>query len=156
MRRKDREITDPGRIAEIMDDCACCRIGFNDNGQIYIVPLNFGYRKKNGRYVFYFHGAGEGRKIGLIRQNPQVGFEMDTGYCLHTADTACGHSARFQSIIGNGTVSLADGAEEKKDGLLAVMEHATGRSDWEFTENMTEKVCVFKLEVESMSCKEHA
>ncbi len=155
MRRKDREVTDPDKIGEIIDSCTCCRIGFNDNGQVYIVPLNFGYRKKENRYVFYFHGAKEGRKIGLIRQNPQVGFEMDTNYRLHRADTACGHSAGFQSVIGNGTVHIVEDADEKKMGLLAVMEHNTGRSDWEFNEKMVEGVCVFKLEAETLSCKEH-
>ena len=43
MRRKDREVTDRGMIHEIIDRCMCCRIGFNDEGQVYIVPLSFGY-----------------------------------------------------------------------------------------------------------------
>lgn len=155
MRRKDREITDPDKTAEIIDSCTCCRIGFCDEGQVYIVPLNFGYEKKEGRYVFYFHGAKEGRKYDLLRKNPYVGFEMDTNYRLHTADIACGHSAGFQSVIGNGTAGIVEDTEEKKKGLLAVMEHNTGRSDWEFDEKALEKVCVFKLEAETLSCKEH-
>lgn len=28
MRRKDREVTDKERIAAIIKDCHCCRIGF--------------------------------------------------------------------------------------------------------------------------------
>ena len=43
MRRKDREITDEAKIDEIISRCNCCRIGFNDSGEVYIVPLNFGY-----------------------------------------------------------------------------------------------------------------
>ena len=43
MRRKDREVTDEARIDEIISRCNCCRIGFNDSGEVYIVPLNFGY-----------------------------------------------------------------------------------------------------------------
>ena len=43
MRRKDREVTDEARIDEIISRCTCCRIGFNDSGEVYIVPLNFGY-----------------------------------------------------------------------------------------------------------------
>lgn len=60
MRRKDREITDPERIRDIVERCACCRIGFYDNGEVYIVPLNFGYEIGEHGYVFYFHGAAEG------------------------------------------------------------------------------------------------
>lgn len=35
MRRKDRQITDSSRIQGIIDQCTCCRIGFNDNGEVY-------------------------------------------------------------------------------------------------------------------------
>ena len=83
MRRKDREVTDPGRIADVISRCACCRIGFCDGGEVYIVPLNFGYEIKDNACTFYFHGAKEGRKIDLIHKNPKVGFEMDTGHAVY-------------------------------------------------------------------------
>lgn len=43
MRRTDREITDAEKITQIIQTCHCCRLGFCDNGAVYIVPLNFGY-----------------------------------------------------------------------------------------------------------------
>lgn len=155
MRRKDREVTDSTKIADIISRCTCCRIGFDDDGEVYIVPLNFGYQTKENTYTFYFHGANEGRKIDLMKKNPNVGFEMDTDYALHEADYACGHSARFQSIIGNGIVSIVSEKEEKKLGLSLLMEHNTGKRDWDFDEKMVNAVSVFKLEVTKMSCKEH-
>lgn len=155
MRRKDREVTDSTKIADIISRCTCCRIGFDDDGEVYIVPLNFGYQTKENTYTFYFHGANEGRKIDLMKKNPNVGFEMDTDYALHEADYACGHSARFQSIIGNGIVSIVSETEEKKLGLSLLMEHNTGKRDWDFDEKMVNAVSVFKLEVTKMSCKEH-
>lgn len=155
MRRKDREVTDPVKIADIVDRCTCCRIGFNDDGEVYIVPLNFGYEIKDGTYVLYFHGAAEGRKTDLIRKSPNVGFEMDTHFALHTSDIACGFSARFQSIVGNGVMSFVTDSGEKKHGLSLLMEHSAGKKDWTFDEKMLNAVCVFKLAVTSMSCKEH-
>ena len=155
MRRKDREVTDSTKIADIISRCTCCRIGFDDDGEVYIVPLNFGYQTKENTYTFYFHGANEGRKSDLMKKNPNVGFEMDTDYALHKADYACGHSARFQSIIGNGIVSIVSETEEKKLGISLLMEHNTGKRDWDFDEKMVNAVSVFKLEVTKMSCKEH-
>ena len=155
MRRKDREVTDSSQIADIIRCCTCCRIGFYDNGEVYIVPLSFGYVVNDGVYVFYFHGAKEGRKIDLIYKNPKVGFEMDTNYALNNADIACGYSACFQSIIGNGIVSIVSEAEEKKLGLSLLMEHNTGKKDWFFDEDMLNEVAVFKLVVTKISCKEH-
>ncbi len=155
MRRKDREITDRDKIEQIISACHCCRLGFQDAGEVYIVPLSFGYIRDNETYIFYFHGATEGRKIDLIRTSPHVGFEMDTGYVLHEADEACGYAARFQSIIGNGVVSIVEDREEKKKGLSELMKHTSGKDGWEFREKMVDAVCVFRLVVETMSCKEH-
>lgn len=156
MRRKDREVTDPAKIQDIMARCTCCRIGFNDDGEVYIVPLNFGYTKTDDKYTLYFHGAAAGRKYDLAQAKPSVGFEMDTNYLLHTADVACEFSARFQSIIGNGTFSIVEDPAEKLEGLKLVMLHATGKKDWEFNPMMLKMVAVFKLEVTQLSCKEHA
>lgn len=158
MRRKDREITDPEQIYDMIQRCTCCRIGFNDDGEVYIVPLNFGFEVKDDQYVFYFHGAKEGRKLGLIQKNPQVGFELDTDhavYSLHEDAAACHYTARFQSIIGNGTVSIVSDPEEKMHGLTLLMEHNTGKTEWHFDEKMLHAVAVFKLEVTSLSCKQH-
>lgn len=155
MRRKDREVTDFNKIMEIMERCDCCRIGFCDEGQVYIVPLNFGYTEENGKLTLYFHGAKAGRKAELIRKAPRVGFEMDTDHKLNEADSACEYSYRFQSIIGNGVICEIDDLEEKKQGLDFVMGHATGKQEWEYGEAMLNAVGVFKLEVEELSCKEH-
>ncbi|MCH5200754.1 MAG: pyridoxamine 5'-phosphate oxidase family protein [Oscillospiraceae bacterium] len=158
MRRKDREVTDPQKIADIISRCTCCRIGFNDDGEVYIVPLNFGYAVKDNTYTFYFHGAKEGRKIDLISKNPEVGFEMDTDFAVYThgrSETACDYTARFQSIIGNGIVSMVSEPEEKKLGLSLLMEHSAGKHDWTFDDKLFNAVAVFKLEVTKLSCKEH-
>ena len=155
MRRNDREVTDPAQIADVVSRCTCCRIGFCDNGEVYIVPLNFGYAIEDGTYVFYFHSAKEGRKIALMQKAPHAGFEMDTDYALNAAETACGHSARFQSIIGNGIVRIVSEPAEKKLGLSLLMAHNTGKRDWDFDEKMLNAVTVFKLVVSEMHCKQH-
>lgn len=155
MRRSDREVTDEEKIDSVIADCHCCRLGFCDDGEVYIVPLNFGYVKDGGKRIFYFHGAREGRKIDLIKRTHEAGFEMDTNYQLKEGATACQYSARFTSIIGNGTVDLVEDEAEKKDGLQAIMGHNTGKSGWTFPPDMIKAVCVFRLVVEKISCKEH-
>lgn len=155
MRRKDRDVTNLKTVADVISRCTCCRVGFNDEGEVYIVPLSFGAEIWDNTYVFYFHGAKEGRKMELLQKNPHVGFEMDTNYALNEADVACGYSARFQSLVGNGTVSMVSELEEKKRGLSLLMEHNTGKREWDFDEKMLNAVAVFKLVVTKMSCKEH-
>lgn len=155
MRRKDREVTDPERMDAIIRSADCCRLGFADGGEVYIVPLNFGYRRENGTPVFYFHGAGQGRKMELIRQTGRAGFELDTDHCLKTAEKACGYSFRFSSVIGTGRISVLSGTKEKLEGLSVIMEHYGGAKQWEFEERLLEKTAVLRLEATAISCKVH-
>lgn len=155
MRRKDREVTDIDQIHKVMNNCSCCRLGFYDGEEVYIVPLNFGYDIVHGNTVLYFHGAKEGRKIDLIGTVQSVGFEMDTDYKLNEGKTACEYSATFQSIIGTGKVSFVENKHEKEKALQAIMYHNTNKNDWIFTDNMVDLVCVFKVVVSKISCKVH-
>lgn len=156
MRRKDREITDANRIAEIISRCHCCRLAFCDSDAPYIVPLNFGYEQNGKQFVFYFHSASEGRKIELIRKGKPVGFELDTNYMLKEGETPCEYSASFQSVIGTGKVLLITDKKEKAYGLSQIMFHNTGKKEWEFPEKMLNGTAVFKLVVKEISGKEHS
>lgn len=155
MRRKEREITEPSKIKEIISSCSCCRLGLIDDGHVYIVPLNFGYSEENDTYTFYFHSAKEGRKISLMKNNSYAAFEMDTNHSLKEGNSACSHSAYFQSVIGEGKISFIEDMEEKRDALQAIMHHNTGKADWDFPEKMIDAVCVFRLDVQELSCKEN-
>lgn len=155
MRRKEREITDEQKIDEIISSCHCCRLGFYDNGKVYIVPLNFGYCRENNTRIIYFHSAKSGRKIDLIRQNGAAGFELDTNYRLKEGTTACSYTAAYQSVIGTGTVTFVEDTMEKIAALQRIMSHNTGKDIWEFNASMVDAVTVLKLRVEEISCKEH-
>lgn len=155
MRRKDREVTDPVRIREIIAACDCCRLGLCDGDRAYIVPLDFGFVENQGRYAFYFHGAQEGRKIDLIRKTGWAAFEMDCGHEWVLGETAQQTTSRFQSVMGGGPVTLVETEEEKRRGLLAIMAHVTGRDRWEIGRAALEKTHVFRLDVEELTCKVH-
>ena len=118
MRRKEREVIDDVQIDGIIRKCKICRVGFYDNGEVYIVPLNFGFVHSGDKRIFYFHGAKEGRKFELIRHKPEVGFELDTAYKLIEAETPCAFSAMYQSVIGTGIISEITDFECKKMRLL--------------------------------------
>lgn len=67
MRRKDREIKYYNKMLEIIDQCDCIRIGFQEPQGTYILPLNFGYESKEDQLTFYFHGAKEDKIQGLTK-----------------------------------------------------------------------------------------
>jgi len=153
MRRKDREIKDKALIEQFIAKEQIIRIAFYDNGDLYIVPLNYGFIYENDKYVFYFHGAKAGRKFELSKSSPMVGFEIDGEYELLQADVACAYSAKFQSVIGTGRLSIIEDYEEKIKGLNALMNHVSGKSEWNYSKDMVNAVAVFRLEVDKLSCK---
>lgn len=155
MRRQDRKVTDPALIEACMKESICLHVGFNDEGEVYILPVNFGYVIEDGRYTLYFHGASAGRKYDLAKNSPAVGIEMESRLVGVTADKACNFSQDFLSIIGNGICSIVEDENEKVKGLTALMTKISGRSDWEFPEAMLKNTTVFKVEVTELSCKEH-
>ena len=153
MRRRDREVKDIIVIKSFIQKESIIRIAFYDKGEIYIVPVNYGYLFENNKHIFYFHGAKAGRKYELSKSMPIVGFEIDGNYELLNADIACDYSAKFQSVIGNGKLILVDDYDEKIKGLNILMKQSTGRDNWSYESKRIEGVAVFKLEVEKLSCK---
>lgn len=153
MRRNDREITDKEAIELFISEEQILRIAFYDNGDIYILPVNYGYLCENDKYSFYFHGAKAGRKYELSKSEPKVGFEIDGKYKLLESETACDFSAAFQSVIGTGTLHLVDEKEEKRLGLNTIMKQTTKKANWNYQNGMLEAVAVFRLDVDKMSCK---
>lgn len=155
MRRSDREVTSRAEIVRVIDACDCCRVGFADAGGVYIVPMNFAYMDNGALGALYFHGAKEGRKAGLIAARPEVGFEMDCDHRLNPSGRACGYSFAYQSVIGTGRIGPVEDTGEKKRALAAIMAHYAPESSWDFTDEQSLAAAVFRLDIESLSCKAH-
>lgn len=155
MRRKDREVTSYEKMLEIVGSCDCCRIGLVDEDGAYIVPLNFGYEEKDGELILYFHGAKEGKKIDLIKDQATASFEMDTKHELVEGNVPCAYSYLFRSVMGKGKIELLEDYQEKVHGLLSVMAHYSDKTDWSFPEKMVNSMAVIRLTVREWSCKEH-
>lgn len=152
MRRKDEEISDMSKILKIIDKCKVLRIGLLDNKDIYIVPMNFGYSYEKNKLTFYFHCAKSGRRIDILNANNHVGFEMDCNHGLITAESPCDYGYKYESIIGNGTAQFIENYDDKIYALKMLMKHQTGQ-EFEFDHKMADEITVFKIYVESLSCK---
>jgi hypothetical protein len=119
-----------------------------DDGQPYIVPLNFGY---DGRFLF-FHTAPEGRKIDIIKRNNRVGFEFDILHDIVTAEQACKWGAKYESVMGSGTAEIVDDLEAKKEALQLIMRQY-GNGTWDFKEEILKKTLVLRVRILEISGK---
>ena len=155
MRRKDKEITDINEKLAIIAKCKVCRLGLSENNYPYVIPLNYGYTFENDTLTLFFHGAYEGKKNGIIKNNNNACFEIDCDTKLIEGENACNYSYMFKSIIGFGEIFFLETAAEKADGLNRIMKHQTGKNtEYSFTDDELQKVCVFKLIVKDFTGKQ--
>ena len=152
MRRKDREVTDRSAIIDLINKCDVCRIGINNCGYPYIVPLNFGLVETEDRIEFYFHGALDGLKYELLEKDPRVGFEMDCDHALASREAEGYCTMNYGSVIGMGHIEFIDDEETKLKALdiLCRKYHPDG---FKFNPAAAGRTRVFKLVVEKLSAK---
>jgi uncharacterized protein len=148
MRRNDREIKDRIDINGIIKRCRVCRLAMCDDGQPYVVPLNFGY---DGRFL-YFHAAPEGRKTDIIKKNNRVGFEFDILHDIVAAQQACDWGAKYESVIGSGMAEIVDDLKEKKEALELIMRQY-GSATWDFPEDILKKTLIIRVSILEISGK---
>ena len=149
MRRKDKEICDASDINAIIKKAKVCRLGMVDGNTPYIVPLCFGYHDN----VLYFHGSLQGRKVDLLRKNPNVCFEFDLITQTIESDNACDWSMKYQSVIGFGKATFIESSDEKRKKLSIIMDQYSDRP-FQFPENILRATAVIKVEIESMTGKQ--
>ena len=151
--RREREVTDPVRILEILDKSKVAHIGMVDGDEPYVVPMNYGYTMEDGKLTVYLHGALWGRKLDIIRVNPKVFFSLECDVVPFAGDIACRYGTTYASVMGRGTAEIVEDVEEKKKGLSVLMKTQTGK-DFTFEDKMVSIVSVIKIDVAEYTAKE--
>jgi len=157
MRRKEKEITNPEEIKDILETCGICRLGFSEGGIPYVIPINYGYTYTDGVITVFFHCAGEGRKIDIMKQNPVVCFEIDRVERLDPAGSPENISLKWESLIGTGTAQFVDDIQEKKKFLGSMMRIYKGYNPHYRPETLTDErvrgVTMFKIVLDEFKAK---
>lgn len=148
MRKAEREIKDLGELEDVIRRAEVCRLAMIDEGEPYIVPLNFGYRDG----CLYFHCAREGRKLDVLRKNPNICFELEADVRLERGETACRWSTRYESVIGWGTAAIVVDEREVREGLEVLMSHYT-EGPFEFDARSLTLTALIEVKVGRMTGK---
>jgi len=149
MRRKEKEITDKNEIIKIIRSSQVCRLGLADDNKPYIVPLCFGYKDN----TLYFHSAQEGKKVEIIKKNPNICFEFDQDSKVVQAEKPCSWGVKYKSIIGFGKVQILESLNEKREALKIIMSQYSP-DNHEFKDSAITKTFVFKVEVSEITGKQ--
>lgn len=153
MRRKDREITDLKTIESILAHARVLHLGLSDHDIPYVVPMHYGYTLTDGRLTFYLHSAREGRKLDILRANPNVFVALETDVTpISGGDKPCGYGAAYASVMGGGRAALVEDAAEKARALALLMRAQTGR-EFAVTEEMAAGVAVIRVDIDRFTAK---
>jgi nitroimidazol reductase NimA-like FMN-containing flavoprotein (pyridoxamine 5'-phosphate oxidase superfamily) len=149
MRRSDKEITSRQEIDAIIRSALVCRIALARGDEPYVVPVSFGY---DGEALF-IHTAKSGRKIDFFEANGRVCFEFENNVSLQADESdACKWTFAFESVIGYGTITELEWADDRVRGLNQIMLHYSGR-EWEIDEAATATTRVWRIAIESVTGK---
>ena len=150
--RREREITDPAKILEILDKGMIVHVAMVDGDEPYVVPMNYGYTMEEGKLTLYLHGARWGRKLDVMRANPKVFFSIECDVHPFEGDIACRYGTAYSSIMGKGTAEILEDTEAKKSALSVFMKTQTGK-DFTFDDKMVSIVSVIRIDVSTYTAK---
>ncbi len=149
MRRNDKQINDVAVIDDILRRAVVCRLGLCDGRRPYVVPVSFGFADN----ALYFHTAGEGQKVDILRRNSNVCFEVEVDCEVVKADKACDWGMNYKSVIGFGTAVFIEEVALKRKGLDVIMRQYSSGS-FEYPAKAIEGIAIVKIEIESMTGKQ--
>lgn len=152
MRRGDREITDITELEEIIQKADVCRIALSNDDIPYIVTLNFGY-VSNPEKALFFHCAGSGKKIDMIRRNNYACFEMDIDHEIYKGPRGCDWGSRFRSIVGYGKIEIVSDINAKLSGMNCIMSHYGDEKEYTYDDSVFEHTTILRLDIIEMNGK---
>ena len=152
MTKRERQITDEAQIMDILDKGKVLHLGLAVDNEPYVVPMNYGYTKENGKLVMYLHSAVRGKKLDMIRRNPKVFFEIDCDLVPFESELPCQYGIAYSSVMGKGIARIVDDVEEKKKAMSILMKTQTGK-DFTFEDRLVSIVAVIRIDVDAYTAK---
>ena len=152
MTRRERQVTDPEQIRHILDTARVLHLGLAVDNEPYVVPLNYGYVMEEDKLVIYLHSAQRGKKLDMLRANPNVFFEMDCDRMPFESKLPCQYGMVYSSIMGRGVATIVEDVEEKKQAMTILMKTQTGK-DFEFNDRLVSMVAVVRVDVSEYTAK---
>ena len=152
MTKRERQVTDPQQIQEILDKAKVMHLGLCENNEPYVVPMNYGYTMEEGKLVMYLHSAVRGKKLDMIQANPKVFFAIDCDRMPFEGEKPCQYGLVYSSVMGKGIARIVEDVEEKKKAMSVLMKTQTGK-DFTFDERLVSIVAVIRIDVEEYTAK---
>ncbi len=147
MRRHEKSMERPDIEAFLEDQVVAHLATRGEDGQPYVVPLNYAYRP--GRFIF--HSAREGRKIRNILADPRVCVEVSVMHRVKEAESSCDHSVSYTSAVAVGRARVLSG-DQAQEALQALADRFAPQAP-ALDSTAARGVAVIEVEVEHLTGK---
>jgi len=139
-------------IYGILDAGFVCHVGFNADGQPYVIPTNYG----RAGDTLYLHGSAASRMLRTLSGGVPVCVTVTHVDGLVLARSAFHHSVNYRSVVVLGTARLVEEPAEKMEALRIFTEHVL-KGRWNDVRQPTEQelkgTMVLALPLEEVSAK---
>ncbi len=151
VRRKDRELTDPAEMRQVLKTTNYVTIALCMVNEPYLVSLNHGYDE--AKNCLYFHCAPEGKKLVYAQANNRIWGQALLDYGV-TDD--CDYA--YTSVHFAGKLVIIDDLEEKKHALETIVHQSSNAPEEKLAQVNPEKLAktmMGKIKITYMSGKKH-
>lgn len=139
-------------VHKILDSSIVCHVGFNLDGQPYVIPTNYGRKDE----TLYIHGSAASRMLRTLGGGIPVCVTMTHLDGLVLARSAFHHSVNYRSVVILGTAKLVDDPAEKMEALRVFTEQVM-KGRWEDirppNEQELKATTVLSIALEEVSAK---
>jgi nitroimidazol reductase NimA-like FMN-containing flavoprotein (pyridoxamine 5'-phosphate oxidase superfamily) len=139
-------------VHQILDSGFVCHVGFNVDGQPFVIPTNYG---RSGD-TLYLHGSAASRMLKTLSEGVPVCVTVTHVDGLVLARSAFHHSVNYRSVVIFGTARLVEDANEKMEALRIFTDHVL-KGRWDDVRHPTEQelkaTTVLALPLEEVSAK---
>ena len=118
-RKHNRGLYDRETIYRILDEALICHVGFVENEQPYVIPMNFA---RVGDSIV-LHGAKPSRLLNHIAAGHPACVEVTLVDGLVLARSLFNHSINYRSVVLFGSGRTVEKDREKLAALEAIAEH---------------------------------
>jgi len=119
VREPERGVYDRDTVYRILDEGFICHVGFNLDGQPFVIPTSYGRSGDN----LYIHGSAASRMLRSLDKGISVCITVTLLDGLVLARSIFNHSMNYRSVVILGTATVVQDPEEKLKALRLLSEH---------------------------------
>jgi nitroimidazol reductase NimA-like FMN-containing flavoprotein (pyridoxamine 5'-phosphate oxidase superfamily) len=119
VREPDRGVYDRAAVYEILDEGFICHVGFNIEGQPFVIPTSYGRSGDN----LFIHGSAASRMLRNLDSGIPVCVTVTLLDGLVLARSIFNHSMNYRSVVILGKAEVVTDSAEKLEALRSLSEH---------------------------------